>query len=204
MIQRVDLKTGKFETLYESCGDRRLLAPNDLVFDRQGGFWFTDYGAGNSDGGLFYAQPDGSNIVCVKDNMFSPNGVGLSPDENTIYVADTYPRILRAFELKSPGALAEEQSRPEGIVAETPEDHLLDSLAVEASGKICVGALRNGGVTVFDPEGSFEHLPVPDAMTTNICFGGADMQDAYLTLSTTGRLGKTRWPRPGHRLNFQN
>jgi len=47
-----------------------------------------------------------------------------------------------------------------------------------------------------------EHLPLPDPMTTNICFGGADMQDAYITLSGSGRLVRTRWPRPGLRLNF--
>ncbi|MGE0409024.1 MAG: SMP-30/gluconolactonase/LRE family protein [Amphiplicatus sp.] len=203
MIQRVDLNTGGFETLYEACEGRRLLAPNDLVFDRQGGFWFTDYGTGDANGGLFYAAPDGSSIACLKDNMVSPNGVGLSPDENTVYVADTYARKLRAFGLKSAGVFAEKQSRPDNAVAETPENNFLDSLAVEANGKVCVATLRNGGVTVFDPDGAFEHVSVPDPMVTNICFGGADMKDAYLTLSSSGRLGKLRWPRAGLRLNFQ-
>ena len=77
-IQRVDLKTGKFETLYEAAGDRRLNAPNDLVFDKQGGMWFTDHGTGQQDGGIFYAKADGSSIKCWKDNQTAPNGIVLN------------------------------------------------------------------------------------------------------------------------------
>jgi gluconolactonase len=73
---------------------------------------------------------------------------------------------------------------------------------VEASGKVCVATILNGGVTVFDPDGSTEHHPVPDLICTNICFGGSDMRDAWITASSTGKLYRTRWPRPGLRLNF--
>jgi gluconolactonase len=67
---------------------------------------------------------------------------------------------------------------------------------------VCVGTLRNGGITVFSRSGGTEHHEVPDPMVTNICFGGADMQDAWITGSGTGRLFKCRWPRPGLKLNF--
>jgi gluconolactonase len=204
LIQRVELRTGKFESLYEACDGRRLNAPNDLVFDKEGGFWFTDHGTGNGDGGLFYAKPDGSSITCWKDNQMTPNGVGLSPDEKTVYFADTHPRKVWAFDLKLPGILAELPRRRNGLLVELPEGNLLDSLAVEAGGRVCVGTLMNGGITACDPDGSFEHYAFPDAMTTNICFGGPQMIDAYLTLSSTGRLGKARWPRPGLKLNFQH
>ena len=79
---------------------------------------------------------------------------------------------------------------------------MLDSLAVEAGGKVCVATIINGGITAFDPDGSTEHYAVPDLVTTNICFGGADMRDAWITASSTGKLYKTRWPRPGLKLNF--
>jgi sugar lactone lactonase YvrE len=62
--------------------------------------------------------------------------------------------------------------------------------------------LWNGGITTFEPSGAYEHLPVPDPVTTNICFGGPDMRDAWITLASTGRLFKTRWPRPGLKLPF--
>jgi gluconolactonase len=80
---------------------------------------------------------------------------------------------------------------------------MLDSLAVEANGHVCTATLLNGGITVFAPDGSFEHVAFPDMLTTNICFGGTDLRDAYITLSATGRLVKARWPRPGLKLNFQ-
>src|SRR5205814_1490467 len=47
-IERVSLSTGKVEVLYESCDGERLQAPNDLVFDETGGFWFTDHGSTNT------------------------------------------------------------------------------------------------------------------------------------------------------------
>jgi gluconolactonase len=47
-----------------------------------------------------------------------------------------------------------------------------------------------------------EFVPTDDIFTTNICFGGADMQDAWITLSGSGRLVKTRWNRPGLKLQY--
>jgi gluconolactonase len=88
------------------------------------------------------------------------------------------------------------------VVATLPGHQLLDSLAVEANGNVCSATIYNGGITVFSPGGNFEHIPFPDPLTTNICFGGKDMRDAYITLSGTGKLIKVRWPRPGLKLNF--
>ena len=78
---------------------------------------------------------------------------------------------------------------------------MLDSLAVEAGGKVCCATLVNGGITAFDPAGGTEHFAFPDPLITNICFGGADMQDAWITASGTGKLYKCRWPRPGLKLS---
>src|SRR3546814_3713511 len=64
---RVDPTTGAWQTLYETCDGRRLKGPNDIVFDRTGGFWFTDMGKAGDDtidrGALYYARPDGSSIL---------------------------------------------------------------------------------------------------------------------------------------------
>ena len=88
------------------------------------------------------------------------------------------------------------------MICNLPGYQLLDSLAVEAGGKVCVATIINGGITAFDPDGSVEHFAFPDLVTTNICFGGADMCDAWVTCSSTGKLFKCRWPRPGLKLNF--
>lgn len=204
-IQRLDMKTGAIETLYEACEGRRLLAPNDLVFDKTGGFWFTDHGRADESGlrygALFYALADGSQIRCVSDYWISPNGVGLSPDERTVYMADTRTARVWAFALGAPGALAD-PSAPGRLLGGLLGNQLFDSLAVEAGGRVCVATVVDGGITVFDDSGPVEHHGFPDPLITNICFGGEDMRDAWITAAGTGRIFRCRWPRPGLRLNF--
>jgi gluconolactonase len=80
---------------------------------------------------------------------------------------------------------------------------MLDSLAVDGDGNVVVATLVNGGLTVFAPDGSSaEHLPLPDPMVTNVCFGSDDLSTAFVTCSATGKLVSMPWPRPGLKLAF--
>ena len=74
---------------------------------------------------------------------------------------------------------------------------MLDSLAVDAEGNVCVATIVNGGITIFSPNGKHRHVPTGDPLTTNICFGGADLRTAFITLSGTGRLVSCPWETPG-------
>jgi gluconolactonase len=211
-IERVDLATGEVTTLYTECDGRPLLAPNDLVFDVDGGFWFTDHGT--RDGrhadrtGIYYATPDGSSITEVIHPIDAPNGVGLSPAGDRLYAAETHTGRVWSWPLAGAGRLAESDATPAGpprgtLVAGLPGMQLLDSLAIDADGNICVATIINGGITVISPDGSsIEHVPLPDTLTTNICFGGDDLTTAYITCSSTGKLVSLPWPRPGLRLSF--
>ncbi|MBI1340282.1 SMP-30/gluconolactonase/LRE family protein [bacterium] len=206
-IERLDLATGKLDRLYDRCGEHMLNGPNDIVFDRAGGFWFTDLGKARGRvrdmGGLYYATPDGRSIREAAFGLISPNGVGLSPDEKTLYVADTLTARLLAFDLSGPGEIIRRSAGfPSRVVATLPGERYLDSLAVAASGNVCVATLITPGVTTITPAGEFHQVDTPDPYTTNICFGEADMQTAWITLSGTGRLARMRWPEPGLRLNF--
>ena len=207
-IQRVDLKSGAVKTVYDQCDGRKLRGPNDIVFDKTGGFWFSDLGKSDGDsmqmGHVLYARPDGSKVTRVREGMITPNGVGLSPDEKTLYVAETHTSRVWAFSIASPGVFAAvgDLWSPGTVLGPLPGYQLLDSLAVEAGGKVCVATLVTGGITAFDPKGGIEHYAVPDPVTTNICFGGKDMRDAWITASATGRLYKARWPRAGLKLAF--
>lgn len=206
-IQRYDFATGRLDTIYESCDGRPLIGPNDIVFDEQGGFWFTDHGCTTADGrrfgALLYATVDGANISRQREDLFSPNGIGLSPGGGTVYVADTWLQRLWAFDLEAPGRLPPTPFPVPGrVIANLQGYQLLDSLAVEADGRVCVATIVNGGISAIEPNGSVEHHPFPDLICTNICFGGADMRDAWITCSGTGRLYKARWPRPGLKLAF--
>jgi gluconolactonase len=210
-IERVDLDTGRVDILYESCNGNSLKGPNDIVFDRQGGFYFTDLGKSRlrdrDRGGVYYALPDGSSIQEVIYPMHTPNGVGLSPDENTLYVSETETARLWAFDIVAPGKLAlQPLPSPNGgrmIMVAAGSYQRFDSLAVQKNGHICLATLENGGITVVDPvNGAFRHVPVPDRLTTNICFGGEGDTTAWVTMSNTGRLGRMRWDSPGLALNF--
>jgi gluconolactonase len=210
-IERVDLATGAVTVLYTHCDGRPLRGPNDIVFDRHGGFWFTDHGkmrARDRDRtGLFYATPDGARITEVVFPLDAPNGVGLSPDGATLYVAETFTGRVWQWALAGPGALAGGfvLGRPGGatLLCGLPGFQLLDSLAVDAAGNVCVATLVNGGITVIAPDGTIlEHVPTGDPVTTNVCFGGPDLRTAYVTCSATGRLLACEWPRPGLRLAY--
>jgi gluconolactonase len=209
-IQRVELATGRVETLYTGCDGRPLRGPNDLVFDRRGGFWFTDHGkirARERDrGGLYYARPDGSEIREVVFPLDSPNGVGLSPDGRRVYVAETFTGRVWQWEVVAPGEVAAGMPLAPGgatLLAGLPGFQLLDSLAVDADGNVCVATLVNGGVTVLSTFGEvLEHVATGDPLTTNICFGGPDLRTAFVTCSGTGRLVTVDWPRAGLRLAF--
>jgi gluconolactonase len=208
-IERIDIGTGKVEVLYTHCDGHPLRGPNDLVFDRHGGFYFTDHGKRRRRdvdlGGLYYARSDGSAIRELVQPMIMPNGVGLSPDERTVYVAETRTGHLWAFDIVSPGVLARGPPHENGgrHLAGPPGYTSFDSLAVERNGNIAVASLVLGGINVVAPDGRFvEFQPMPDPITTNICFGGPDLGTAYVTLSSTGHVVCLPWPRAGHRLNF--
>ena len=207
-IQRVDLTDGSVTTLYTECDGQPLRGPNDIVFDTKGGFWFTDLGKSNDvwmhHGALYYAKPDGSSVKRARSGMLTPNGVGLSPDGRMVHVSETQTSRVWNIPLKSAGEPDPEKDPmlTGSVMGPLPGVQFLDSLAVEASGKVCVATILNGGISVFDPEGGVEQVAIPDRIVTNICFGGEDMHDAWITASGTGKLYKCRWPRPGLKLNF--
>jgi gluconolactonase len=203
-IQRVDLSTDPVTvtTLYDNYEGKRLIAPDDLVFDANGGFWFTDTGMGDADhlqkGGVYYANTKGTSITRQKVSIPTANGIGLSPDGKKLHVADTIFGRLWTLDIKHGAVKDMMQGIPNLSPVTLPGLQWVDSLKVEKGGLVCVGTLLNGGITVIDPAtGTTEHVAAPDLMVTNLCFGGADMQDVWITASGTGCIYKGRWPRPG-------
>jgi gluconolactonase len=212
-LQRVDLQNGRIETLFTHCGEHSLKGPNDLVFDRHGGLWFTDYGkrrARDADvGGLYYMKPGAREVVEAVHPLLPANGTGLSPDEKTVYVAETPTARLWAFALGEPGEIIPcdpvyraEKGRP---ITGLGGFQMFDSLALEAGGNICVATLASGCISVIAPDGKLiEQIPTGDQTTTNIAFGGSELKTAYITLSGEGKLIAMDWPRSGLPLNFLN
>lgn len=208
-IDVVDISTGSVKHLYDRCGEHRLRGPNDLVFDKDGGFWFTDMGkrrARDMDiGAVYWAACDGSEIKAVITNLITPNGIALSPDGKTLYVAETIPGRIWSFQITGPGAVrkAPWPSPAGGLLFAAPGGYVrFDGLAVSASGTVYAAALDR--CAVLELSGDLRNCVVhsmPDLLVTNLCFGGPDMQTCYATLSHEGRLAAFAWHEPGLRLN---
>ncbi len=210
-IERVDLESGASEVLYSECAGRGLRGPNDIVFDANGGFWFTDtgksYGRTMDRSGVLYAAADGSGIEEVLFPFEMTNGVALSPDEKILYFSETLQGRIWKFALSAPGQLASipQPFDPANLLYGAPGLTGFDSMAVDSAGNVCQATLFDGGVTVVSSEGKLaDFIALPDPFVTNICFGGQDLRSAYITLAGTGRLIKMEWPRPGLALNYLN
>jgi gluconolactonase len=223
-IQRVDPRTGEAVTLYREFsgmlgdGMHTLCGPDDLVFDTDGGFWFTDWG--HSRGrlrditGVYYARADGSLIREAIFPLNAPNGIALSPDGRRLYVAETYTRRVLAWDLAGPGQIAKTGDAIDYshlVTSKIPFEGILDSMALDESGNIYVATMlphgptigQNGGITVVSPEGEVLEFieiaagAVQEPLPSNICFGGADRRTAFVTLGGTGRLVSCRMRVPG-------
>ncbi|HZP28803.1 MAG TPA: SMP-30/gluconolactonase/LRE family protein [Acidimicrobiia bacterium] len=202
-IQVVDPGTGSVELLYTECGGHRLAGPNDLVFDDDGAFWFTDTGkfrARDRDrGGIYYATTDGATIREAAYPVDAPNGIGLAPDGSAIYYAETLTGRLYRRAVTGRGELEPAAEHdPSKLLCGLPGLQMFDSLAVDDAGNVCVATLFSSCVTVVAPDGAWMRQlvlaePFHDPMVTNVCFT-PDGATVYITLSDTGRVVRCPWP----------
>lgn len=211
-IDAIDLTTGNIQRLYDRCGDVFLKGPNDLVFDRHGGFWFTDHGKVHryhrDRGAVYYAAADGSQITQVIFPLETPNGIGLSPDQSELYVAETITGRIWAFEIVAPGKLLNTaRGAPFAVsrlVTGLPGEQMFDSLAIDSNGNICVATIPTG-ISIISPAGELlDQVAMPEPLVTNICFGGKDEKTAYVTLSAAGQLIAMPWEVSGLTLNYSS
>ncbi len=211
-IQRVDIDTGTVTDLYTEVDGHPLRGPNDIVFDSHGGFYFTDLGKSRArdvdKAGVYYAQADGSAVTEIAYGLDHANGIALSPDDRHLYVAETITGRVWTWEIESPGVF-KPPADPVGhgtLLYSFDGYQLLDSMAVDGDGNVCVATLVTGAVSVISPQGELLDqyvVPEQDFFVTNICFGGEGYRTAYVTSSGRGLLYKMEWPRAGHPLHFE-
>jgi gluconolactonase len=203
-IERIDAQ-GSIQRLYTSCDGERLSAPNDLVFDAEGNFYFTDPIHRNPQvrepmdqptrrrGNVYYATTDGKHIRRVATNLQHPNGIGLTPDGKTLLVAETFAGTVCTFPIRAPGELGER--RPFGTL---PQGYRPDGFCVDEDGYVLVCGVLGGGIVVFDPNGKqVDILPTADKAVTNAAFGGPERKTLYITESGLGRVVTRPWLRRG-------
>lgn len=205
---------GGVTVLCDAFEGKRLNSPNDLAIDAQGRIWFTDprYGDFRADMELDHEsvfrldpQPDGSwRVQRMTFDTTSPNGLLVSPDNRTLYVAeskygDGQKRELRAYPIGDDGALG-----AYSVLHNFYPHRGIDGMTLDADGNLVATAgweVSGPGpmIYVFAPNGRvLETHPVPCERPTNCTFGGPDLQDLYVT-SIEGHLLRARTDRKGRR-----
>lgn len=186
-------KDGQFETLADKYEGKRFNSPNDLVYDKASNLYFTDPPYGLKDTfksaqrelpftGVYRLGTDGKVTLLTKE-MTAPNGIALSPDEKTLYVANSDPEkaIWMAFELKDGGTSI---ANGRVLFDSTPQfkagkKGLPDGLKVAADGTLF--ATGPGGVLLLTPDGKHLGTIDPGEATANCAFGGPDGTTLYMT-----------------------
>lgn len=194
-VERVDLKTGSFTTLYSMVDG--IHGGNDIAFDRWGSFWFTD----PSRATVWWANTEGTGIFPVA-TVLSANGIAFAPDYKTLYVVSSMKGQVVALDVRGPGDVARDANGKPivRVVANFPKLRF-DSMGVEADGTLVVGTLFSGCLTLITPEGKMrDQMFLPGSFVTNVSFGGPGMKTAYVTLTRKGMLVAVDWPRPGMKL----
>ncbi|MDB6070791.1 MAG: gnl 1 [Verrucomicrobiales bacterium] len=184
---------GGKRTLTDNFEGKRYNSPNDACVDKAGNIFFTDppYGLpkGPADqdtreipwNGVYRLTPEGKVTLLTKDLKF-PNGVALSPDEKTLYVAqsDSQAALWMAYPLNPDGTLGTGRVFAD-VTAMAKTGHykgLPDGLKVDAKGNLW--ATAPGGVHVMSPEGKLLGRIETFTPTGNCCFGGANNEYLYI------------------------
>lgn len=195
-LMQCDIATGQVRPVLERRNSERFKGVNDLVFDRSGNLYFTDQGqTGLHDptGRLFRLRPDGR-LECLLDNVPSPNGVALSPDERVLYLGVTRGNQVWRVPLLEDGSVSKVSAFFTSYGPSGP-----DGLAVDSTGRILVANPGLGCCWVLAPHGEPVEVirsPVGTSLT-NLAFGGPRHTDVYFTESTSGSILRARMDIPG-------
>jgi gluconolactonase len=208
-LRRVEVDAGgEVTALVETFEGRRLNSPNDVVVSRDGTVWFTDptYGIINANEGHLGSQEYGGcyvfrfdrgsgELAAVITDMEQPNGLAFNPDESILYVSDTSAahHNIRAYPASGT------EIGPGRVFAEI-EAGASDGFRVDTQGNLWTSSAD--AVLVFAADGTLlGRIPVPEVIS-NLCFGGADGTDLFITattslyhLSTLARDASTLWRR---------
>ncbi len=198
-------RDGTVRTLADRFEGKRFNSPNDVAVDAKGRVYVSDPRYVGDDPreldfeAVFRIDPDGS-VHRLNTSALKPNGLAVSPDGKTLYVADNGPkrRVLLALDLDPSGDTANPR-----VLHDFGADRGVDGLTVTVDGRVVAtsGKGPTAGVRVFSPAGKLlGMIPVPED-PTNVEFGGPDRSTLYITAGTglyrvgTTMRGFAAWPK---------
>jgi len=175
-------KDGTVAAVATHYDGKRLNSPNDAVVKSDGSVYFTDppYGVEEKDReldfqGVYRIGPDGVLSLLV-DDFSKPNGLAFSPDEKVLYVADTDKDVVRAFDVRPDGSLANGRVF---VRYERPRRLGADGMKVDTQGNLYITAFE--GVVIYSPKGEHVETIAMDVRPANLAFGDADGRTLYIT-----------------------
>jgi len=144
--------------------------PNDLVVDRQGNIYVTVTGRNE----VVCVRSDGTTSVATT-GVISPNGITMSPDEKTLYVASYKPKTIEKFPVVSPGVLGDQQRF---AVMDDGDAPGADGMAIDSAGNVyCAGATA---VWIWNSAGQLLETVECPTRPINATFGGADRKTLFI------------------------
>ena len=181
---------GEHRVLADNFKGKRFNQPNDLWPDKQGGIYFTDpkYAGENPDlpqdgEHVYYIRPEDSTTVRVEDKLKKPNGVLGEPDGKTLYITDTELRKTFKYRIRKNGTLADKTLFI---------DKGSDGMTLDADGNLYLTTIGNNKVEVFSAAGNLlTSIEVPET-PSNVCFGGKDNDQLFITARTSIYSVQTR------------
>ena len=194
--------SGAVRTLADSYQGKRFNSPNDVAVDASGRVYMSDPRYVGTDPrdldfeGVFRVDPDGK-VTRLETTATKPNGLAVSPDGKTQYVADSGPKrqALLALDLADDGSV----SRPR-VLHEFGKGRGVDGMTVTSDGRVVAtaGSGKTAGIYVFTPEGKLTGVIAVPESPTNVEFAGPDRKTLYVTAGTS--LYRIKTTMTGHHL----
>ncbi len=204
-ILAIDPATRHIGPVVERVANERLRGPNDLTFARNGDIYFTDQGHSDiarSTGRVVRARASGE-VEILLENIPSPNGLVLSPDEKFLYLAVTRSNaIWKAPLVVPPGLIPQTRVGTTGVFIQMSGGTGPDGMAVDEAGNIVVAHTGLGCVWLFSPLGEplLRVKSCAGLSISNVVYGGPDRKTLYITESSTGAIVTAQMPVAGQRL----
>jgi gluconolactonase len=178
---------GAYTVLANRYRGKRLNSPNDAVVKSDESIYFTDppYGIKPEEQelefqGVYRLDPIGQEPILLVDDIERPNGLAFSPDERTLYIADSSDRRhVKAFDVEDDGTLSNGCVFAE-IKSELPGNP--DGMKVDIEGNLYVAS---AGVWIFSEEGELQGVIKIPETPANLAWGDKDWRTLYVTARTS-------------------
>lgn len=187
---------GGIHTFASEYQGRHFGGPNDLVFDSGGVMYFTDPVRRPPPdpciSPVFKVHPNGR-VELFAEGFAFPNGIGLSPDEKTVYIVESRRDRITRIAINADGTAGNRD-----LLIQFASDEHPDSMAVDEEGNVLAAMLYRGVIAVVSPHGQrLEELPAAGGRPSNVAFGGPEFKTLFITETETNCVTTVEYARRG-------